>query len=83
MQPINVELLQNEKRLIDKVLKLRRTEESILLQRSKQQFIKLTDSNTSYFYSSLRTQHARTKIQGLEDDHGAIVKIRKSFSGLH
>lgn len=82
VSPCDITLLTTEKELAARVLCLRKVEESILLQRSKQDYIKLGDSNNKFFYSCLASRQTKNHIHSLTAEDGSRVIDAEQITSL-
>ncbi|KAH0699374.1 hypothetical protein KY290_014199 [Solanum tuberosum] len=69
----STDILQLEKEVKENLEKWLNIKESILKQKSRVQWLKLGDGNTTYFHASLKNRIARNKILSLTTTDGRMV----------
>lgn len=50
--------------------------ESIMKQKSRVQWLKLGDANTTYFFASMKTRYSQNKIKSLIRTNGELVQTK-------
>ncbi|XP_059634016.1 uncharacterized protein LOC132276560 [Cornus florida] len=71
--PNDVLLREMERSLISEYLRLRKIQEDMLRQKSRMNWLKLGDCNSSFFHKSLSSRNNRKKIVSLTLDSGQII----------
>lgn len=69
----NLNVIEEEKQLMDQLWELLAREESIAKQRSRVQWLELGDSNTAFFHKKVASNWNRNKILSLADSNGHIL----------
>ncbi|KAH0685683.1 hypothetical protein KY290_017200 [Solanum tuberosum] len=72
--PIPQCMIDEEKELRTQLNKWSRIEEAIYKQKSRVQWLKLGDSNTSYFYASMKNRKSQNQITMLTKEDGTIIR---------
>lgn len=72
--PIKPDLCLQEAQAIKKVRHWLHVEESILKQKSREQWVKLGDSNSKFFYATMKQRQAQNRIDAIQTDSGEIVR---------
>ncbi|KAF1880054.1 hypothetical protein Lal_00022183 [Lupinus albus] len=70
---MNGEIIEKVKKYSEELIKLNELEENILKQKSKIEWLKLGDGNTSYFYASLKSKQKAKSLHMLYKEDGVIV----------
>ncbi|CAL1401992.1 unnamed protein product [Linum trigynum] len=70
LQSPSTETFQKEARLSAEVKTLREAEESFLMQKSREVWLKVGDSNSGYFHRSVKIRNKRNMIRSLIYDEG-------------
>ncbi|XP_075088364.1 uncharacterized protein LOC142170366 [Nicotiana tabacum] len=73
-------LFEEEKNLLFQLLKWDKIEESIYKQKSRVQWLQLGDTNSAYFFSSMKGRKVQNQITKLIDSNGNVMtnpKIRR------
>ncbi|XP_059637754.1 uncharacterized protein LOC132279732 [Cornus florida] len=73
IDPSNEDLRHMEKILTSEYLRLAKHQEDMMRQKSRMTWLKLGDSNTSYFHKSLSSRNNRKKIVSLTTKNGQVL----------
>lgn len=76
---MNVELIERTKVISTEVLRLNNTEEQLLKQISKVDWIKLGDGINNYFYASLKSKQKQRNILNMVKEDGSILTKHGEF----
>ncbi|KAJ6764100.1 hypothetical protein OIU74_023055 [Salix koriyanagi] len=79
LNPRDEELKQQERTLAKDYAQLCRDEESFFRQRSRIQWLKLGDRNTSFFHKSLLHRQSRNRINSIINEEGDIITNPKEM----
>ncbi|XP_074314105.1 uncharacterized protein LOC141649310 [Silene latifolia] len=80
LNPLDINLLTREKKLLEKYWTLRKTERSSLIQRAKIQDINYNDASTSYFYVKIATRKHQSIIGKIRDKDGILREGMKDVN---
>lgn len=72
--PVEQELIIEENELKIELSKWSMIEESIYREKSRVQWLKLGDSNTAYFFASMKERRNQNQIKVLQVENGSIIK---------
>ncbi|XP_059315493.1 uncharacterized protein LOC132066132 [Lycium ferocissimum] len=75
------DVLQYERETKMELEKWMSIEESIMQQKSRIQWLKLGDANTTYFFASMRNRCAQNRITGLGDASVTLLQTRDEIEG--
>lgn len=70
---MNVEIIDREKNLSIKVLRMSNIKKNILKQMAKVDWLKLGDGNNNCFHASLKSRHKHNNITTMEKEDGSII----------
>ncbi|MQM06192.1 hypothetical protein Taro_039013 [Colocasia esculenta] len=70
LNPFDDQLITKEKDNCRKYLQAMKCEESLIRQKSRENWLTLGDSNTKFFYASIASRRARNHIKKFKDDQG-------------
>ncbi|XP_059630186.1 uncharacterized protein LOC132273185 [Cornus florida] len=71
--PTNTQMRLKENELLCTYKKLKKAEESTFKQKSRIQWLKAGDSNTSYFFKSMNSRFNKNKITSILDSNGYLL----------
>ncbi|XP_019256470.1 PREDICTED: uncharacterized protein LOC109234883 [Nicotiana attenuata] len=76
---ISSQKFEEEKELKQQLEKWATIEESIYKQKSRNQWLKLGDSNTAFFFASMKNRISHNKIRSLKTNDGEIIQSREAI----
>ncbi|XP_074301196.1 uncharacterized protein LOC141632554 [Silene latifolia] len=86
LDPLNEQILQNERACAHEVSELRKARAQFLSQKAKCDWIKMGDENTSYFHARIKKRRARNSVFQVRDMNNNICSspesIQQAFEDL-
>lgn len=76
---MNVQVIMQEKRCIEDLLKLHEIEEKVLRQLEKIDWIRLGDGNNSYFHASLKSKQHYSNMSKLHKEDGTVLNTQEDI----
>ncbi|XP_058742380.1 uncharacterized protein LOC131614859 [Vicia villosa] len=76
---MNVQNIEKVKRLTEEVIKLNNTEEKMLMERAKVDWLRLRDGNNAFFYATLKSKCCSRSMNLIQNSDGTVLDSQQDI----